>query len=1446
MMRKELSILFILTIIPFLLQAEWVHLQNGKTTKAPPNVTLLSDNSSETVIKIELSGFEKQNFITGNKQYHKIDLLSESFITDPGNPALPYIAKVLAIPDQAGVTVEVLATGEVQTFNDIYLPPARESWLEGSPETPYVENPGVYHSQQTFPNEYATFDPPSIFRDFRITRVSVFPVRYNPGKKELQVVSSITIRVNYGAGQVTNPKTTAKKPIAPSFGQLYNSFIFNYQSVLDAAYGGKETGHELMLCILPDDFYDSFLSYAEWKRKSGIDIHITKFSEIGANSSDPDIIRNHIADAYFNWEVTPTYALLIGDDGIIPHYTSSGYVDENYYVEIDGGDYFPEMMLGRFTNQSDYSLQVMINKFQKYEKTPYIATNDWLMKGICCSNDLYQSQVETKRYAAERMLEDGNFISVDTMMSDPGCTYSVADVVAAVNNGRSWVNYRGEGWTSGWGLGGGNNCTPMKSSDVQNLNNGEKLSFVTSIGCGVAMFASGECFGETWIELGSLTSSRGAACFIGPAGNTHTTYNNKIDKGIYLGMFTEDLFTSGQGFLRGKLYLYNVYGTDPYVEYHYKIYCILGDPSMHIWKDQPLDVEVDYPATIVFGNSFVEFTVNHSENGMPVENAIVCVTGNDVFASGITDANGTVILDITANDPETLTVTVTGRTVYPWEGTMEVVPPLGPWCVADYIVLNDVAGGNGNGDMDYGEDILLSLGLKNIGTTVATNVNVVISTNDPYITITDHHHNFPSIPSGQTLLATDGYSFTVADDFPDGHEVTFNVAATMVITTWNSHFFISGHAPVLSMGTITINDINGNNNGLLDPGENVTITIPVINEGSSTSPDAIVNVSTTSDLITLNTTSDNVGMIEPGANPDASFNLTVSPTAPTGETVDLDFEVVAGSFNANKLAYTSIGVMVEDWETGNFSKFPWTMGGNANWTIVTDNPYQGLYSARSGNITDNQTSELELTVSVTGDGEIKFFRKVSSENNYDYLNFFIDGNQVDQWAGTVDWGQVSYAVTAGLHTFKWQYYKDYSISNGEDCAWIDYIEFPYPEPPLLPPYQTSFEESGNLPDGWFNDTGDDFDWTVISGPTPTGVTGPSGDHTTGSGYYVYTEATYNNPEYQADLVTPTFNLSLLENTEVSFWYHMYDNNGAGYPQMGDLHLDVFHNDVWIEDVMTTISGNQGDQWHQQIVDLSAFDGEIIKIRFRGITGVDYASDICIDDFSIDGTPVPTGISVDLTTFLEGPCDGTEMSTFLCSCSAIPLAQPYFNSPWYYEGTESVTIMPGNAVDWILVELRDANSASEATPGTMIGRKAGLLLNDGSIVSTDGESPLFFNISVTNGLYTVIHHRNHLAVMSANEVFFTGVNYTYDFTTGSEQAYGTGSLKLMTGGMWCMISGDADANGMVEANDYTSEWGLNSGMAGYLPADLNFDQQVNNVDKDDYWTPNIGMGTNVPD
>ena len=120
----------------------------------------------------------------------------------------------------------------------------------------------------------------------------------------------------------------------------------------------------------------------------------------------------------------------------------------------------------------------------------------------------------------------------------------------------------------------------------------------------------------------------------------------------------------------------------------------------------------------------------------------------------------------------------------------------------------------------------------------------------------------------------------------------------------------------------------------------------------------------------------------------------------------------------------------------------WIFDGNANWLITLDQHQHGSYSVRSGDISDNQMSGIEITFSCNENGNIAFYNKVSSESGWDYLEFYLNNNKMDEWSGEVAWSLQNYSVSSGTHTIKWVYEKDGSISNGSDCAWIDNITFP--------------------------------------------------------------------------------------------------------------------------------------------------------------------------------------------------------------------------------------------------------------------------------------------------------------------------------------------------------------------------------------------------------------------
>ena len=256
---------------------------------------------------------------------------------------------------------------------------------------------------------------------------------------------------------------------------------------------------------------------------------------------------------------------------------------------------------------------------------------------------------------------------------------------------------------------------------------------------------------------------------------------------------------------------------------------------------------------------------------------------------------------------------------------------------------------------------------------------------------------------------------------------------------------------------------------------------------------------------------------------------------------------------------------------------------------------------------------------------------------------------------------------------------------------------------------------------------------------------------------------------------------------------------------------------------------------------SATGSPIHSLTRTGITGT--------GTFAVGDVNSPMAITldivIDLKAFLEGPFNGTDMNPSTSS-GFLPLTQPYNVSPWNYNGSENVVAIPNaNVVDWVLIELRDAASANTANPATTIAQQAGFVLNDGSVVSTDGISNMQFNATVSQNLYVVVYHRNHLGIISANALTQSGGIYSYDFTTDAYQALGNDMpQKEIATGVFGMYAGDINSNGSIGAAD-KNLWSSDAGKTGYLNSDTNLDSEINNQDKNEKLIPNNGKSSNVP-
>jgi len=222
--------------------------------------------------------------------------------------------------------------------------------------------------------------------------------------------------------------------------------------------------------------------------------------------------------------------------------------------------------------------------------------------------------------------------------------------------------------------------------------------------------------------------------------------------------------------------------------------------------------------------------------------------------------------------------------------------------------------------------------------------------------------------------------------------------------------------------------------------------------------------------------------------------------------------------------------------------------------------------------------------------------------------------------------------------------------------------------------------------------------------------------------------------------------------------------------------------------------------------------------------------------------------VEIKAFLEGPFMGFEMLNQLNFFEHLPYDQPYYELPWDYNGNESVySISNSDIVDWILIELRESSGdVSTAIPDSIIATKAGFILRDGTITDLSGTDPLAFNVVVQENLYAILYHKNHLPIISSIPLDVNNGIYSYDFTTGSDKAFGgTSAQKELSTGVWGMISSDGNSDGQINNQDKNDIWLLQNGNSGYLEGDFNMNGTVDEQDKMQ-WEPNTGKGTQIPE
>jgi hypothetical protein len=1011
---------------------------------------------------------------------------------DEGAPNLPSISRYIAIPQGATVNLEVISSRQ-EIFQNMVIAPAPHIPLDTDRgPLQYNKNMSIYARNAFYPAQPVIVSEPTKMRGVDLVLINVTPYRYNPVTRELIVYRDIQVNVTFTGGNGIFGETRYRNrywdPILRD--NIMNSSslpIMDYNQQAASRANSDDTGFEYLI-IVPNDLI--FKKWADtikvFRTEQGILTGIVTLQQIGNNTTTA--IENYINNAYNTWDIPPVAVLIMADFGnsaanSIPAPIWDNYcASDNIYADVDNND-LPDIVFARMTANNEDQLKTYVEKFLNYERTPPTSssfynhpitalgwqTERWFQ--ICSEviggffintlgkdpvriNEVYSGNPNVDPWSTAT-----NTNTVVNYFGPNGLNYIPAtpqqlggfsggnaqDVNDALNAGAFLLQHRDHGMETGWGE------PSYTNTNIDGLTNIGKLSYILSVNCLTGKYNwNSECFAEKFHRYKYNNQYAGCVGILAASETSYSFVNDTYVWGLYDNMWPE--FMPGYGAMyeergllpafgnaAGKYFLQQSswpYNTDnKVVTYH--LFHHHGDAFLTLFSEVPQQLTVFHDPVMI--STATSFYVTADAG------AFIALTYNDEIV-GTATATGLPVAVPISPVPigATVKVCVTKQNHYRHYSNFLVISPNGPYVVTNSYTVNDPLGNN-NLHLDTGEDAYLSLAEENLGYSASLNTQVTIQLADPFITFIDNTEDYDTVAAQSIKTVPDGFRVQIADNVPNMHSVLATVTATNGTDSWSSHIMLEVWAPYLEVGDLIIDDSQGgNNNGRLDPGETADIIIENDNSGESMAINALSSLSLTSGFLTLNNATYTVGNINANSTAQAIYNVTVNPLAPAGLPVDLIYEVVAEEYSAQHTFHTQVGLIVEDWETGDFSKFPWTAGGNAPWVITNIGPFEGVYSAKSGAIGNTSSSQLIINYNIPSNDSLRFTLKVSSEANKDFLKFYVDNVQKGSWSGGVSWTSAAFPVSAGNHTFKWVYSKDGTGTGGVDAAWLDYIIFPVP------------------------------------------------------------------------------------------------------------------------------------------------------------------------------------------------------------------------------------------------------------------------------------------------------------------------------------------------------------------------------------------------------------------
>ncbi len=1048
----------VLSILLFSVSFYFAQAQVLKTGISENSALIVKENSeTRFTVKNTLSELNFTTEITDKGMFTRIELPEYTAGNEIGSPQLPVLRNLIEVPYGATVKINIKNSSfKLYNLNTLgyigkLLPVQPAVSKNDDSKKELIYNQSVYGKNQLLSLPLVSVEQLGMMRGIRVARLNISPIQYNPVSNTIKVFTNIETEVSFENADLDATKAAKAKNYSPYFSS-FQSKLINSQST-----GGTKDAlskYPIKYVIVSDPMFQSILQpFVQWKTKKGFKVieAYTNNASVGTTTTSIKAYLQALYNAGTANDPAPTFVLFVGDVAQVPSFTGTTgtHVTDLYYCEYTG-DFLPEMYYGRFSATSLAQLQPQIDKTLEYEQylmpTKTFLNNVLMVAGVDAGNAPTYGNGQVN-YATSTYFNTTNGFNCISYLY-PASISSASQIIQNVSEGVGFANYTAHGSSSGW-------ADPSFSvTDVATLQNNGRYPLMIGNCCVTNKFDDAVCFGEALLRA----SNKGAIGYIGASNNSYwdedywwacgvgtvsanptyaTTGLGALDRIMHTNNepFSKWYVSQGQMVNAGNLAV--TQGSPSNYSYYWEIYHLMGDPSLIPYFKIPLVLTANYMPLIPLGNT--SFTVNTEAY------AYVGISMNGVLhGAALADSNGLATVSIIPfTSSGTADIVITKQNRQPLITSIPTATPTGPYISLNNYQINDNSGNN-NSMADNGETIQLNIMLKNIGIANDSTVTAKLSCNNQYITITDSTETFGIITAGNTKNINNAFTFTIANNIPDQNIANFTLKVSDVNNNvWNYTITIALNAPVLNILSMSIEDVApANHNGRLDPGETANVRFKVQNTGHNNTIATTLNLSSVNPFISIPAPTNTLTTLVKGSTTEVVFPVSANSTSSIGANFSLSLNVTANPYSAQKTFNSMLGMMVEDFETNNFCKYHWDTTSTNSWKTTNSGPYEGAYCAKSATIADNQSSAFSISLNVLGDDSISFYRKVSSELSYDFLNFNIDGNLIDKWSGNVAWARASYPVTTGNHLFSWVYEKDYSTIGGSDCAWVDLIVLP--------------------------------------------------------------------------------------------------------------------------------------------------------------------------------------------------------------------------------------------------------------------------------------------------------------------------------------------------------------------------------------------------------------------